>query len=142
LLQKLLDSTSRYLNEINDEYLRIKERILKYTSQVLDASFSRYREQMVNWMKYEEVEKKAIAMVAQLNKDILEDELVVTEITRAAAPRVVYGKQQELSQKIDFYSSFHQQLSTSRAECLNMRPTLKKDRILDFEKALSAMAEF
>jgi methyltransferase-like protein len=55
----------------------VKERILKYTSQVLDASFRKYKENMVNWMKYEEVEKKAIAILAQLEKNIIEDEIVV-----------------------------------------------------------------
>ena len=42
-LQGLLDNTSKYLSDINDEYLRVKQRILDYTSQVLDASFTKYK---------------------------------------------------------------------------------------------------
>ena len=65
-LQSLLDNTSRHLTDINDEYLRIKQRIMDYTSNVLDASFSRYKESMVNWTKYEEVEKRTIVILTQL----------------------------------------------------------------------------
>ena len=65
-LQNLLDNTSRFLSDINDEYLRIKQRILDYTSQVLDASFSKYKDNMVNWTKYEDVEKRTIVILTQL----------------------------------------------------------------------------
>lgn len=68
---------------------------MDYTSQVLDASFSRYQENMVNWMKYEDAEKKALAILAQLDKTIIEDEIIVKEMSRASSiPRVAVGKQQ------------------------------------------------
>lgn len=51
-LQTILDNTSKYLADMNEEYLRVKQRILDYTAQVLDASFTRYKENMVNWTKY------------------------------------------------------------------------------------------
>lgn len=49
-------------------------------------------------MKYEEVEKKAIAIIAQLEKTIIEDDIVVKEISRATTlPRVAVAKQQEIA---------------------------------------------
>jgi hypothetical protein len=65
-LQHLLDNTSRYLNDINEEYVRIKQRIMDYTSQVLDASFTKYKDNMINWTKYEDVEKRTIVMLSQI----------------------------------------------------------------------------
>ena len=52
-LQEVLDNTSTYLSNINEEYVKIKQKILDYTAQVLDASFTRYKDNMVNWTKYE-----------------------------------------------------------------------------------------
>lgn len=50
---------------------------------------------MVNWMKYEDAEKKALAILSQLDKTIIEDEIIVKEMSRASSiPRVAVGKQQ------------------------------------------------
>jgi archaellum component FlaC len=76
-LQYLLDNTSKFLNSIDEEYNRIKQRILDYTSQALDAGFTKYRQNMVNWAKYEEVELKTKLMVQQLEKTIKEDEVMI-----------------------------------------------------------------
>ncbi len=51
-LQHILDNTSKFLQNIDEEYGRIKQRILDYTSQALDAGFVKYRQNMVNWSKY------------------------------------------------------------------------------------------
>ena len=106
-LQNILDNTSTHLNDINEEYLRIKQRIIDYTAQVLDASFTKYKENMINWTKYEEVEKKTIVMLTQVEKTVKEDEIVVIEMTRTSkGPRVAMGKQQEIQEKIDFYGNY------------------------------------
>lgn len=76
-LQYVLDNTSKFLQSIDEEYARIKQRVLDYTSQALDAGFTRYRQNMVNWAKYEEVEVKTQVMLQQLDKTIREDEVVV-----------------------------------------------------------------
>lgn len=52
-LQYILDNTSKFLHSIDEEYSRIKQRVLDFTSQALDAGFTRYRQNMVNWAKYE-----------------------------------------------------------------------------------------
>lgn len=70
------------MQDIDDEYLRIKQRILDYASLVLDAGFTKYRQGMVNWTKYEDVELKAQFMIKQLEKTIKEDEIMVEEISR------------------------------------------------------------
>jgi hypothetical protein len=46
---------------------------MDYTSQVLDASFTKYKDNMVNWTKYEDVEKRTIVILNQLEKSIKED---------------------------------------------------------------------
>ena len=49
-------------------------------------------------MKYEEIQKKAIAIIGQLDKTIIQDEIVVAQmIKNSSAPRVAVGKQQELN---------------------------------------------
>lgn len=48
-LKTLLDSTSKFLNNIDDEYLKIKTRIMDYTSKVLDIGFTKYKQNMVSW---------------------------------------------------------------------------------------------
>ncbi len=46
-------------------------------------------------MKYEDAEKKALAILSQLDKTIIEDEIIVKEMSRASSiPRVAVGKQQ------------------------------------------------
>jgi hypothetical protein len=52
-LQNCLDNTSEFLKDIDVEYMHIKQRLLDYTAQVLDAGFRKYKENMVNWTKYE-----------------------------------------------------------------------------------------
>ena len=69
-LQQILDNTSKYLADMNEQYLRAKQRILDYTAQVLDASFTRYKQNMVNWSKYEQVEKNTIVIKSQLERTI------------------------------------------------------------------------
>lgn len=69
-LQYILDNTSKFLHGIDEEYSRIKQRVLDFTSQALDAGFTRYRQNMVNWAKYEEVELKTKLMIQQLDKTI------------------------------------------------------------------------
>lgn len=76
-LQGLLDNTSKYLSNINEEYIKIKQRILDYTSQVLDASFTRYKDNMVSWSKYEDVQKKSIILLDELDKSIRDDDIIV-----------------------------------------------------------------
>lgn len=49
---------------------------------MLDAGFSRYRQNMVSWAKYEEVEMKSKLMLQQLEKTVKEDELMVEEMNK------------------------------------------------------------
>lgn len=52
-LQFVLDNTSKFMQNMEEEYGRIKQRVLDFTAQALDAGFTRYRQSMVNWSKYE-----------------------------------------------------------------------------------------
>ena len=93
-LQGILDNTSKFLADVDTEYARIKQHILDYTSQVLDSSFARYRQTMVDWTKYEEVERKAITMSQQIERTIREEEVMVGEIGKMGRnSRIIVGKQ-------------------------------------------------
>lgn len=82
-------------------------------------------------------------MLQQLEKTIREDGVVVEEMNKLPKnSRIVFSKQTELNEKIELYSNFVNELTASKAECLSMRPQLRKDRILAFEEAITAMADF
>jgi hypothetical protein len=97
---------------------------------------------MIDWTKYEEVEKKALVMLAQAEKTIRENDIIVGEMNRSSSkgPRVAISKQQELEETIEFYGNYANELRAMRTECLNMRPQLNRDRIIEFEKALALLA--
>lgn len=98
---------------------------------------------MVNWAKYEEVEVKTQVMLQQLDKTIREDEIVVEEMNKLSKnSRIIFSKQTELNEKIELYNNFVSELARSKSECLSMRPQLKKDHILAFEEAITALADF
>lgn len=101
--------------------------MLDFTSQALDAGFTRYRQNMVNWAKYEEVELKTKLMLQQLDKTITEDEILVEEMTKIARnSRIVFSKQAELGEKVELYNNFIGELQRAKQECLSMRPQLKR----------------
>ena len=142
-LQAILDNTSKFLHGIDEEYSRIKQRVLDFTSQALDAGFTRYRQNMVNWAKYEEVELKTKLMVQQLDKTIKEDELLAGEMAKISKnSRILFSKQAELGEKVELYTNFVGELQRSKQECLSMRPQLRRERVLLFEDALSSLSDF
>lgn len=128
---------------MDEEYSRVKQRILDYTSQVLDAGFRRYRENMVDWSKYEEVERKAQLMSQQLDKTLREDEVIVQEMGRLnRGTRIALAKQTELEEKLELYGHFAGDLATMKTECLNMRPHVRRERVAGFEQALAVLVDF
>ena len=51
-----MDNTSNYLENIDEEYEKIKEKILTFTSQYLDNAYREYKNNFPDWSKYENVE--------------------------------------------------------------------------------------
>lgn len=68
-----MDDTSKCQSFLDEEYARIKNNILDYTSRSLDTAYSRYKENM-EWAKYEAEEKKGENFVADLNRLLAEEE--------------------------------------------------------------------
>lgn len=67
---------------------------MDYTSNLLDAGFAKYRNNMVDWSKYEEVERKAITMNQQLEKTIREEDIMLGELRKMEkSSRIIVGKQ-------------------------------------------------
>ena len=65
-----MDNTSNYLENIDEEFEKIKERILSYTSISLDAAFKRYKNNFPDWSRYESVEHNALTKLNELNQTV------------------------------------------------------------------------
>jgi hypothetical protein len=59
-----LDNTSKYMDNMEGEFERIKDSILSYTASCLDNAFAEYKKNMVEWSKYEDFERKSLTMLS------------------------------------------------------------------------------
>jgi hypothetical protein len=62
------------LSNVDLEFEKIKEKVLDYTSQCLDAAFRRYKKSMTRWSKYEDAEKKGLEVVLEVKESIADGE--------------------------------------------------------------------
>lgn len=69
-MQRILDDTSKSIEDMQKEFENIKYRILDYTSKCLDNAFINYRRKMPRWSKYEEVEKKGLILLDEISEYI------------------------------------------------------------------------
>ncbi len=67
------------MDSMDDEFERIKESILSYTARCLDSAFTEYKQNMVEWQKYEDFERKSISMLSEMNEYIYNEEHKLSE---------------------------------------------------------------
>lgn len=82
------------------EYEKIKERVIDFTSRSLDAAFRKYKQRMVRWSKYEEVEKKGLEVVIEMRDYIREGERVLEEIKSGGSVGGLANSLRELSNRV------------------------------------------
>lgn len=105
MLQQLLDETSRSLPNIETEYEKIKERVIEFTSRSLDAAFRKYKQQMVRWSKYEEVEKKGLEVVIEIRDYIREGERVLEDIRTGENSGGLANSVREVGNRVEHYQA-------------------------------------
>jgi hypothetical protein len=142
MLQQLLDETSRSLDNIDVEFEKIKERVIDYTSRSLDAAFCKYKRQMVRWSKYEEVEKKGLEVVLEMRDYIREGERVLDEVRNSSNISTLTNSLREVGNRVEHYQQTTNELKRMREECLSKHPTLKEEKVLEFERVLEELCCF
>lgn len=105
MLQQLLDETSRSLPNIELEYEKIKERVIDFTARSLDAAFRKYKQQMVRWSKYEEVEKKGLEVVLEMRDYIRERERVLDDIRSGGSVGGLGNSLREVANRVEHYQA-------------------------------------
>ncbi len=74
-----MDNTSKYMDNMDDEFDRIKDSILAYTAKCLDTAFTEYKQNMVEWQKYEDFERKSLSMLSEMSEYIYNEEQKLSE---------------------------------------------------------------
>lgn len=111
-----LDNTSKYFTEVDEEFLKIKNRVLDYTARQLDASFVAYKKNMVDWGKYEEEERKGELYLKELDIIVEQEGRELSELAARGVSneQIVSEKRKELTKKHEYYRSISNDIRSSR----------------------------
>ena len=67
---------------MDQDFFMIKHQILEHTARTLDTAFSQYKEKSPKWSMYEEIEKKGLQLLKELQEYIQTEEHFVKKVSR------------------------------------------------------------
>ena len=147
LLQSLLDESSRHIDQMDAEYEKIKGRLMEYLSQSLDTAFRDYRARMPRWSQYEEVERKGLEVVVELDRYINEEQEILNTLrgggVSSERDREKWDEHlAETNNRTTHYGYMAKEVARSREECIMRHPSLREDRLEQFEAAVGELCQF
>lgn len=138
----MLDNTSKFIAEIDYEYEQLKIRIMDYTSRSLDQGFKNYKKAMPRWSKYEEVEKRGLKLLLELDDYIDQQTHIYEEAQQGRSGLNLNSNLKELVSRTAHYNSMVEEIRKVREECEMRHPTIKEERVEHYETALVELCAF